>query len=274
MQEETLSEFLGVRDRAKVLLLGTFHFAYPNADILKFEDKVDMLSERRQAEIAEVVGRLLTFHPNKVALEGRLEDDTDVNQGYQAYRAGDFQLTVAEHHQLGFQVAAKMNHDRVYMIDELRGRPYMQDEELFQYARKRLGEAGAGLSEMQLWYSLQEGCVPEYAKRLMSYYGRMLAKQTLREHLLFLDSDERCAADHGLYLSWADSDPGDYTMPDHVAGWWYARNLRIFANLKRITESPDDRILVIFGAGHTPILKHLLSCSPKHELVDLRTYLA
>ena len=108
----------------------------------------------------------------------------------------------------------------------------------------------------------------------MSYSERMLAEHTLREHLLFLNSDDYGAVDHGMYLSWVDSHPGDYTMPDYIASWWYDRNLRIFANLKRITESPDDRILVIFGAGHVPILKHAIACSPKHELVDLREYLA
>lgn len=49
---QSLLEVVGIRERAKVLLLGTFHFAYPNLDALKQEEKVDMLSERRQAEAA------------------------------------------------------------------------------------------------------------------------------------------------------------------------------------------------------------------------------
>jgi Family of unknown function (DUF5694) len=32
-------------------------------------------------------------------------------------------------------------------------------------------------------------------------------------------------------------------------GGWYARNLTIFSNLRRIS-SPNDRVLVLFGAGH------------------------
>ncbi|HHY35490.1 MAG TPA: hypothetical protein GX510_07675 [Firmicutes bacterium] len=277
MQEEkaarSLWEVVGIEKRAKVLLVGTFHFAYYNKDIFNPERKEDMLSERRQAEISEVVRRLASFRPTKVALEARAEHDSELNRDYQAYRSGKLQLRVDEHHQLGFRVAGMMNHDRVYSIDEW-GKPYFPESELLDYARRRLGDRAAGLSEMDLWYSLHESFLPEYARRYVSYSDQHLAEHTLREHLLFLNSDEHLAVSHGMYLAWVDSPGGDYTMPDYITSWWYNRNLRIFANLKRITESCDDRILVIFGVGHVPILKHAIECSPKHELVDLRTYLA
>lgn len=32
----------------------------------------------------------------------------------------------------------------------------------------------------------------------------------------------------------------------------------VFANLVRITDSPDDRIFVVFGQGHIPILRQLV----------------
>ena len=33
-------------------------------------------------------------------------------------------------------------------------------------------------------------------------------------------------------------------------GYWYGRNLRIFNNVVRLTDRPEDRILVIYGQGH------------------------
>ncbi len=269
----SLTEFLGMERRAKVLLLGVFHFAYPNLDTFKHKEQVDMLSERRRGEAAEVVERLAAFRPTKIAVEARANREAKVNAEYQAYRAGTLEIEADEGHQISFPVAAVMGHDRLYGIDEW-GRRYFSEQEISEYARKRLGDAATGLSEEELWYRLHEESWGEQGRRLMAYGERMLVEGTLREHLLFLNSDEHLAVDHGMYLSWLDSVPGDYTMPDHITSWWYDRNLRIFANLKRITESPDDRILVVFGAGHMPILKHLVSCSPKHELVDLRTYLA
>lgn len=31
---------------------------------------------------------------------------------------------------------------------------------------------------------------------------------------------------------------------------WYKRNLRIFANINRVTTFPGDRVPLIIGAGH------------------------
>ena len=49
---------------------------------------------------------------------------------------------------------------------------------------------------------------------------------------------------------------------------WYARNLRIFRNIQAIATEPDDRIMVIFGAGHLGILRQQLESYPGMELVE------
>jgi len=41
----------------------------------------------------------------------------------------------------------------------------------------------------------------------------------------------------------------DYAGPDLLAAW-YQRNIRIYNNIVRLVESPNDKILVIYGAGH------------------------
>ncbi|HNA56624.1 MAG TPA: DUF5694 domain-containing protein [Chitinophagales bacterium] len=47
--------------------------------------------------------------------------------------------------------------------------------------------------------------------------------------------------------------------------------MRIYRNIQQITTSPDDRILVIIGAGHAQILTHLFACSPAYKLVRLES---
>ena len=36
--------------------------------------------------------------------------------------------------------------------------------------------------------------------------------------------------------------------------WWYKRNLIMFANLTRLIDSEDERILFIVGVGHSSIV--------------------
>lgn len=107
---------VGLGPRAQVLLLGVFHFA-ANRDHLKQEHPWEVFSERRQAEIEEVVGRLAAFRPTKVCLEHPAAREEELDRLYRAYREGARELEPAEDEQLGFRLAARLGHDRVYGID-------------------------------------------------------------------------------------------------------------------------------------------------------------
>lgn len=274
--ELSIKDILGVGNRAKVMLLGTFHFAYPNLDILKSEKVFDALSSLGQAEVEEVASLIeRNFRPSKVAVEARPEKEPKLAEEYRAYRDGRFELPANEIYQLGFRLAARLGHAGVYPIDEW-GRLYEPWENVLEYARVKLGLPKADRSDEELeelWrWVFGAGWADRY-QALLNRGTRLLAEQGLRSYLLYLNSEESILASHGIYLEWAKGKPGDYALADHITGWWYNRNLRIFSNLKAITESPDDRILVIFGSGHLPILHHCLQTSLEHELVEVNTCL-
>jgi len=94
------------------------------------------------------------------------------------------------------------------------------------------------------------------------------------EYLLHLNTEERILASHGIYLvgSFKAGVGEEYPGPDSKTAW-YNRNLRIFANLQRITEREDERILLIIGAGHLPILRHAVQASPEYALVEVSEHL-
>jgi hypothetical protein len=54
---------------------------------------------------------------------------------------------------------------------------------------------------------------------------------------------------------------------------WYERNMKIFLNIARLATSPDDRILVVIGGGHLPLLTHFAEGSGRFELVSASRYL-
>lgn len=255
-------EIVGLGERAKVLLLGTFHFRKSNVHIYNEEHQLDILSEQRQAEVEEVVSLLARFQPTKVALECQLDREDAMNRHYLAYREGHRALEPDEREQLGFRLAHRLNHPRVWAIDAW-GRDYDSWELVEEHAR-RLGRRDFA-------------DVPWKARvfNLHRHDDRLKTRVSLREYLRYLNSEERLAVDHGIYLALFNTGRrGDYTLVDHVTGWWYNRNLRIFANLQAITESPADRILVIIGQGHLPLLRHAVQASYEHELVEVAAYLA
>ena len=61
---------------------------------------------------------------------------------------------------------------------------------------------------------------------------------------------------------------GDWAGADLVADW-FRRNVRIYANLTRLADSPSERVLAIFGAGHLGWLRHNVAADPTLQLRTL-----
>jgi hypothetical protein len=112
-------------------------------------------------------------------------------------------------------------------------------------------------------------------KQLYEYDDGLKPVMPLRNYLLYLNSPPRLRLGHGTYLTgYFKVGAGDkYCGADDLAAYWYDRNLRIFANLLRLVRSPEERIVVIFGAGHLPILRHLAESSPDLRLIEVRDVL-
>jgi len=64
------------------------------------------------------------------------------------------------------------------------------------------------------------------------------------------------------------ADPGDYAGPDLLAAW-YQRNIRIYSNIVKLAESPQDRILAIYGAGRLGWLRQEVADDPAVKLRKL-----
>jgi len=258
------SELVGIGSRAQVLLLGTFHFKDAGLDAYKPEHELDILSESVQVEICDLVERLSAFQPTKVGVERRLHREQELSDEYQAYCAGELVLPPSEVYQLGFRIARRLGHSRLYPIDAV-GRSYeaLDFESLQKYASEHGQE------------ELLDSPWQERYTRLYTHDDALKLDCSLREHILYINSEERLRVGHGHYLvgPFEVGSGDEYPGVDFVTGWWYNRNLRIFARIQRITDSPDDRLLIIIGAGHVPILRHLLLNSPEHQLVEPRVYL-
>jgi len=101
-----------------------------------------------------------------------------------------------------------------------------------------------------------------------------MRRSTVTEILLRLNDPEKARRDHGEhYLSRMTNDNAAiYEQSDYLANW-YKRNLRMFANLNRITEFPGDRVLLIVGSGHLGILRDFALDAPQYKLIEPTDYL-
>jgi hypothetical protein len=246
-----------VDNRAQVAILGTYHFANQKLDYAKFE-VADVLSPQKQREIAAVTKMLTRFRPTKVAVEWPLADSEKTNADYGKYLAGQFELTRNEVHQIGFRLAKEIGLKRVYLIDQA-GSP--QDTSL---------NAAVG-------YAMEKSpAVFESFNRQINdfttLFEKMQTERSVPEILRYMNSPTASHANHRLYIQLAEVGAGDNFIGAEAVSGWYRRNLKIYANLAAISE-PGDRILVLYGQGHKPILEQIAIDSERIRIVDVLKYL-
>jgi hypothetical protein len=84
-----------------------------------------------------------------------------------------------------------------------------------------------------------------------------------------MNSDSMAARGIASYYAYVPyGDRFDYAGPNLLAAF-YQRNIRIYHNIVKLIESPSDRILVIYGAGHLGWLQQDVSNDPTVRLRKL-----
>lgn len=243
--------------RVRVLLLGSYHMSNPGADAFNLEAD-DVLAPKRQEEIRTVVDRLAEFRPTKVAVEAPWEDSATFAR-WDAYRAGERELSRSEEEQIGFRLAHQLGHERIYPIDV----PSQMDFESVQEAAAADPRLAARLGGMQ-----------QVGEEVMAAMAEWLAEGTVGRMLYRMNDPEMIQKAHIPYIEFFAPvvHATNYAGADMVAAW-YGRNLRIFANLTRIVDSDDDRVVLLFGQGHIPIVRDLVIDYPDFCAEDPLPYL-
>jgi len=241
--------------RAQVMVLGTYHMANPNHDHVK-TDYQDVLEDRHQRQIEDVVTRLLRYRPTHVAVEVEPGQVPVWQERYEAYRAGRMELGQNEIYQLGFRVAGAMGHSCIHGID------YRIDLNIGAViaSARSLGMGRFLAAFERLTREVQE------AQRRAEADGGVLGL------LRYLNSAEHDAM-HAVYMHLATVGAGETYVGANVVADWYRRNLFIFSHIARLARHDSDRILVLIGAGHRPLLRQFIMDSPDLLYVDPLPYL-
>lgn len=250
--------------RAEVLLVGTFHFAYPNLDGHTTPDslRIDILSKERQREIARVVSLLKAFRPTKIGIEVLSQNQKKYDSLFQKYLTDNLLRERNESFQLGFRMAKELKHSRIYCID---AKPFVKT--LYELDSTRATK-----------YNLKNDNTFEELEakyeQFYSYDDTLQKSMELKDYLLFTNSDKYLQYDNGQYLLWTRN--GTNLEPIGADGFvskWFNRNARIFSNIQRICTDKNERILVIIGGSHVPMLKFLLESSQEFKLRRIEEFL-
>ena len=253
----------GERRPTQALLLGTFHFGYPNLDSHKTDSSkfIDVFSATRQKELDELLNVISRFKPTRIYVEGSSQQRID--SLYNNYLQGKSALRRNEIDQVAFKLGKILGLTRMYAVDATNfANDYYKTIPLLDTISVMSRPADS--TRDKFWNE-------KYA--MMYDAGDSIATSlTMLENFLLMAEPSVLRRYHGHYLS-VGFNTKDNAGPDFLSVWWYNRNLRIFNNILNTKPTANDRILVLFGNGHMPILKQCFESSPEFQLVELKQLL-
>ena len=159
--------------------------------------------------------------------------------------------------QIGFRLVKELNHKQLYPVD--RKTPFDLDPV------KKFAEQNGQSDTLKRAFAGAEILTREINERQR--------RSTVREMLSYINSREAIQLNHSIYLITNKVGKDDIYPGAELVSEWYKRNLLIFSNIQRLVESPQERLLVIYGQGHAKLLKQFIEDSHDMELVEANKFL-
>ncbi|PRD47799.1 DUF5694 domain-containing protein [Sphingobacterium haloxyli] len=241
------------KEKIKIALLGSMHFTPSTQD--SYSNNELKLTPQKQREVEEVVSKLADFNPDQICIELSVDKQESIDKQYQKYLAGKYDLELNEIDLLGFQAAKILNLPRLTCIN-YKGK---FDAREAQEAAQRYDQETV-LKSMDL-----------YAQKLVDEMNEKEGELPLIDHLIYLNDQSTLNKNLQYYTKYyVNIGKGNHYEGTDLVSEWYKTNLRIYTNILRAVQPTDKAILVIFGQGHIPILKHLIESNSDFEIVEVK----
>lgn len=253
-----------------LLLIGTFHFHNPGADVAKVKS-FDILSPAAQAELEKMTGQLARLQPTKFFVEWPQNEQAELDQVYRQYLGGpaqyeafvkatyqprqyDFYLK-NEIVQLAFRTGKKAGLTKMYALD------YNKTDFPFDSVRKAMQEAHQD--------ALRQA-VDAAIKTMETSFNQRVATYSLTQLLLAENTPESLRNNKALYLhllnraGTVSNFAGAYLVSE-----WYRRNLYMYSVVQKTVTPADSNVLVLVGAGHAAMLREFVAYDSAFRLKAL-----
>ncbi len=246
----------------EVLLLGTFHFNNPGADVAKVKN-FDILSASSQKSLDSLAKRIAQYNPAKIFVEWPYEEQLELDSLYLLYREGQYfeQDSLSNFYQkneifqLAFRAARLLDHPKVYAVD------YTETSFPFDSLMQVIAER----KQDTLRDKFEKGI-----ESFVSEFDNQIASGASLETLLsYLNTEKmkRLSIDFHTRLPLLAGSKENFIGP-YLSAEWYRRNLYIWSMIQKETTLKDRRVVVLFGASHTALIEEFTKENKEWKMVD------
>lgn len=252
----------------KVYLLGTFHFA-------QTDSSYNVLDELHQNSIEELAEIIAAQNPDKIFVERQPEYEfqNNLDSLYRVYTSMKQPLKARnELYQVGFRAAKKLEHPKVYQCDHP-GQYGRFNQAAINYARRN--------DQTAILEAKGIGTVPRLDDEIDT--DSLMHSLTLLEYIQWLNSPPVMNSSHASYIAnypqIGSTDYYNYEDDSTLIGAeltadWYQRNIMIYSKMINQVNFGDDKaIVLLIGADHVPIIKHLFDSNPHFKVMETAHWL-
>ncbi|NKI32956.1 DUF5694 domain-containing protein [Croceivirga thetidis] len=245
-----------------VLLIGTFHYNNPGADVAKTKS-FDILSENAQEELQMLTKAIKGYNPTKIFVEWPYDEQKELDSLYQKYLEGTYFQNDSlsdfykknEIFQLAFRVAKANNIKQVHGIDYKTSFPF---DEVLESIEKNKQE------------DLKEQLFAGISKFTQEFDDKIASGISLTELTLYLNNPEMRAFSNDFHtnLMLGAGAVDDFSGPLLTAEW-YKRNLYMWSFVQKQTTIADERIMVLAGASHVAMFELFVNEDKRWTITEL-----
>lgn len=245
----------------EVMVVGTWHFAGSDSDLVSFSTP-DILEPNRQAELERVAAALAEFRPTKIMVERVAPAPDLIDPVYAAFEPARLGTSRDERTQVGYRLAHRLGHARVYAIDE---QPKDGEPDYFPFGKLVEYDRTHGRGDLMARLQARLGA-------MVSDFNDKKARMSIAELLADANAPARGPEWVEEYYEMLRIGDSDAQPGAELNAMYYMRNAKIFAKLMTVAE-PGDRILVLYGNGHSYWLRHFAEATRGFVNVDPVPYL-
>lgn len=252
--------------KIKVLLMGSFHFA-------QTDSSYDVLNDQHQKSIEDLCKIIAKQKPAKIFVERQPEYEfrNKIDSLYQIYVKKNQFPGKNEIYQVGFRLAKKLGHSKVYQCDHPG-----------QYGRyyRQVNEYAAANNQEAVLAGEKKGAMIRYDELVNE--DSIMQNSSLLDYLKWINSEKVMSTSHASYITnytqigstdFYNYDDDDTLIGAELTADWYRRNIMIYAKVINQVAYDEPSILILIGADHVPILEYLFETNPYFEVVAASEWL-
>lgn len=262
-------------EKTAIMLMGSTHFGQEG--FYKQDAAMDLFSESRQKEIADINSQLAKYKPDLILIEREPGEQHTVDSLYNLFNAGKLKFSQlkygrAEEYQFGYNLAKQLGLKRIYGVDFYNGLSTRLLKE-----GKNLNQFAGGLAAFATMGRAADQQLKEQKLSLKGYLLKLNAPETyqLTYHTIFINPAKVTNGAFGKVDNTVDTTRVD---KQHIGAEYislfYNRELKIYSNILSAQQANQGkRILVIMGQRHAATLSKIIENDPDFKLVPLSSYL-